>query len=673
MPDSVLVHQALFGYREGHNLLASSTALSPRVRHFLASVTDGSGPENAKGFEVAYTGLRVPETDYYAFFCTWPAPELPRPGCVWSHVILLQFADLARIPDLSSLRQLCIRPASASALKSYAQPVALSLRDNLRSSMDSETRVRAQFLLVLVYGRASAGIVILDEDSPRWESAVFAIWSQQWPRLRNEFTFSTGSLGDRRLGGVVFDLQVAPLGSQRLWHRVELPTYVTEFSPATLPAVAEPWLNTALSDLIGPERPLRRFFAEFGEDIEVPRRAFAHLALAHQQLTAGNNQRERADQLRAVGRLFPSRADALRLKASLIKAGGTDFGEHAWAALSFLLESSEASAYTVEAPDLVELTRANWNSNPDRALFLLAQLVRRKESPHAVDFAAALANGLGSNDLRLVDERYPELVPLLVSHRPSLACDASTWRLQRRTQWHVYEALEGLSLEQSQWSEILGAMFVAATDVAMRDVVERTGPFAMMGVFRWLDHDISNEYLPSQGWREAVASAASHFLASGVPLSPARLALCAWLVSANTATTHLDTQREDVQQLAKEWPQAIPLPLRSHTAFLLVALALRAKDNTGLQLLLRGFFETFGILASGKYSFESWQVLSPELPYLGIWRDWDRCEKLSRAVGAWVRKYVDRSVVVSEETATVLNELVKKVDVADAERENFVD
>src|SRR6266542_6729558 len=75
MAERLQIEQALFGYHEGHHLLAASVPLAPRVRQFLATITDGSGPENAKGFEEAYTGLPVPETNYYALFCTWPAPE----------------------------------------------------------------------------------------------------------------------------------------------------------------------------------------------------------------------------------------------------------------------------------------------------------------------------------------------------------------------------------------------------------------------------------------------------------------------------------------------------------------------------------------------------------------------------------------------------------------------
>ena len=103
MAEQVRVQQALFGYREGHNLVAASVSLPPSVRHFLATITDASGSEIPEGFKITYTGLPVPQTDFYALFCTWPAPEMPRPGCVWSHVLLVELADLARMPDLSVL------------------------------------------------------------------------------------------------------------------------------------------------------------------------------------------------------------------------------------------------------------------------------------------------------------------------------------------------------------------------------------------------------------------------------------------------------------------------------------------------------------------------------------------------------------------------------------------
>jgi hypothetical protein len=65
---------------------------------------------------------------------------------------------------------------------------------------------------------------------------------------------------------------------------------------------------------------------------------------------------------------------------------------------------------------------------------------------------------------------------------------------------------------------------------------------------------------------------------------------------------------------------------------LLVTLGLRADGAEGVNLVVRGFFPVHKALASDNYSSDSWRLLSPELPHLGFWREWDRCEKLRRAV-----------------------------------------
>src|SRR5438309_1743147 len=104
------LHQAVFGYDSGHHLLASSLALSSESRRALAVITDASGPWPAAGFDQVITGMPLVKEPYYALFCTWPAPEMPRPGCVWSHVLLIEFANLARIIDLTDLRRFFQRP-----------------------------------------------------------------------------------------------------------------------------------------------------------------------------------------------------------------------------------------------------------------------------------------------------------------------------------------------------------------------------------------------------------------------------------------------------------------------------------------------------------------------------------------------------------------------------------
>ena len=45
------------------------------------------------------TGFPLGEEGAYALIRTWPAPEVERPGSVWSHVLLIDFSELARVTE----------------------------------------------------------------------------------------------------------------------------------------------------------------------------------------------------------------------------------------------------------------------------------------------------------------------------------------------------------------------------------------------------------------------------------------------------------------------------------------------------------------------------------------------------------------------------------------------
>ena len=66
--------------------------------------------------------------------------------------------------------------------------------------------------------------------------------------------------------------------------------------------------------------------------------------------------------------------------------------------------------------------------------------------------------------------------------------------------------------------------------------------------------------------------------------------------------------------------------------FLLLTIGLRENSDAAANMVLRNFFTVHSALATGAHSSESWWLISPELPALRWWRDWDRCEKLRQAV-----------------------------------------
>ena len=84
------LHQTLHGYNCGHHLLASSIKLSDKSMRKMEKMSDLSGNIMIEGFEQYYTGYYLADENYYVVACTWYASEMNRPGCVWTHSLLIQ-------------------------------------------------------------------------------------------------------------------------------------------------------------------------------------------------------------------------------------------------------------------------------------------------------------------------------------------------------------------------------------------------------------------------------------------------------------------------------------------------------------------------------------------------------------------------------------------------------
>src|SRR5262249_10651964 len=94
--ECVRVDQALHGYEDGHRLLAGSRPLPRDAERTMLVLSDLSGSGSIDGFESYLTGYALPSAGAYALARTWVALEMPRPGCVWTHTLLLDLDVLDR-------------------------------------------------------------------------------------------------------------------------------------------------------------------------------------------------------------------------------------------------------------------------------------------------------------------------------------------------------------------------------------------------------------------------------------------------------------------------------------------------------------------------------------------------------------------------------------------------
>src|SRR5713226_865198 len=209
--EGLILHQSLHGYAEGHRLLDSSIPIPDDLKRLMQRMSDLSGTSVVNGFQDYLTGYPLPSLNAYALAKTWYAPEMSRPGCVWTHSFIIPASVMARMTSLSVIRALFRRPSGRSISDAYSKPVLLESESSIREyESDLDNRVKMQSFIAAHYQKDSQPLIIPAVNADEYAGLIFAAWSQKWPALRMSFTFCTGSLSARNIGKRPFDVQCVP-------------------------------------------------------------------------------------------------------------------------------------------------------------------------------------------------------------------------------------------------------------------------------------------------------------------------------------------------------------------------------------------------------------------------------------------------------------------------------
>lgn len=205
--EETAAHQALFGYRNGHRLVASSTAFEPHVLDVLNRTTDGTGAESIAGFDGYLSGFPLAD-GRYVLTRTWKAPEAGRPGAVWTHAVLLDLLGQHADVDASRYVGLLRRPdPEARTLNDFAVPIR-----PLSTPAPAPRRVVNDWTarLSALYANDSATVWFPAAAAHEAEAEVVDVWTWHWPALRRRLSFCLGALSKRTVGGTPFDILVVP-------------------------------------------------------------------------------------------------------------------------------------------------------------------------------------------------------------------------------------------------------------------------------------------------------------------------------------------------------------------------------------------------------------------------------------------------------------------------------
>jgi len=171
-------------------------------------LSDLSGPEIQSGFQEYYTGYFLPEDNKAVLSYTWYANEMERPGCVWTHSLLIEPSDLRVIGiNVFQLINVFSRPNNLKGFFNYTKRILLKIHEDINTiSMDN---TKLKYLIWAIWGNESPSI-IQAENSNDYANEIIYLWTRQNKDIKQGFSFSTGSLAIRKFETEILNLQVVP-------------------------------------------------------------------------------------------------------------------------------------------------------------------------------------------------------------------------------------------------------------------------------------------------------------------------------------------------------------------------------------------------------------------------------------------------------------------------------
>lgn len=611
------VHQCLFGYDDGHRLIASSLPLGNEATA-LTELSDLAPGTIFSGSDGYWSGVPAPSIGRYALMRTWPAPEMPRPGCVWTHALLIEPAALGQLTDLAALTTLASRPTSQFDRERYRERLLFDpvrAPSQLVNKADREDVGVIAGLLEALYADADAAIAV---PAPgRIDMEVFAVWSQQWPRLRRNFRFQTAVTRDARSSSAV-----------RLDVSLRLGSAVGH---ATRIAGEQPWLDDAVLDAVAGGGRLREFLWRYGADVRKQRGSFRPLA-SISALSGGAELGSGAAILELITHSFPELEDAALLKQDVVD--GVVVPGAQLDVLWYVLANGGDAVFPPPTEAGVSRLALLWPVRPDD-LLNIAETTADGEEPLARAMFNTVTGAVPLADFWRLTASYPRVRYRMVEARPELLLSSDLAALDNTTVATLVSlAPTGSPIASELVSRLLPRDDVllaeTLTDRFPREVASQAIAAADGGTVHvgraWIRGLVGRPevILDPAVMGPITRTSLLHELGEALGwLTPAVLAggTEPWIAALVDINSDLDDDRRDALR-----------------AFM-VALALASGGDGGRRLLEKFFEAVHERILKSRLPWRASDILSPLLPELPWGRGWDFGLKLRLAVAAAYSAY----------------------------------
>lgn len=618
------IHQTIHGYRDGHRLLSSSTPLAADASRTMLVLSDMSGPSMQPGFDEYLTGYPLPGTEFFVLAKTWYAPEMQRPGCVWTHSLLIPRSHVGRVPTTMLLA--AFRRPQDEGVESAATAVVEVAESTARddASEGFADRALAASMIGAVLGQPRP-VIVVAETATQFEAVFLRIWQELWPAERARFSFCTGALMPRAHASSLLDLQAVPRAIPPSQFRKSASTAL--LLDVRAPAKPEAWVDLVLDGAVKGDAMFRTWL-EAAAGADAGRAVVPSLAPIFGEWHApGASARSALTSVLSAKDLEAGARS--RLLGMVFGRASTESGAAGRRELLRVLCAHRDADLSPVAPMLENQTKRLFEESRPEGVALVLSLLGGDLTEVGERVLRAAVLLLAPSDVENFGDPQAAFLPTIVGANAVLAQSPILWQRVGGRAMDVLSQLGGADLDDEARGSVVDAVFSSGRDISVDAIVRFGGKVAIL---RALSALASSQLQFSWQWRTALSAQPNtvlEWLESLASPSLRDLELGSRFVSPKATQSRLATVwKSGTASSGSIVPRVAAFGL---------TLAFWEADVKS-PLLAACFQPTYDAAGSSRLEYEEWDWLLELAPSVSWYRDWDRCERLAAALARLLEK-----------------------------------
>jgi hypothetical protein len=286
---------------------------------------------------------------------------------------------------------------------------------------------------------------------------------------------------------------------------------------------------------------------------------------------------------------------------------------------------SEILRVRERAKDLISL-------KPSQAKDLINDLLNYKLNPLGEEMILGMSEAITVNDaLDFAAQKY-DLLFVFAKHNPALFAAPQVWQESYDRQRELYDLVSPhLKSGEVAIIDVIRAMLEAESDVLAEEIGRQYRAEAANAVLEWFD--VSEAHMLPERWERVLrqqTDAVLNWLSSKKTPHATTMALLADMLDPHSSgVIKLGTQ---IWLPLVRFSGQLNEQVRIRIMAFLLALSFNNPDAQAPELTAESFQPVHDAAAREKLPYPSWRLLMYQAPSHSWWGEWDKCERLRRAL-----------------------------------------